>query len=309
MKAVRDAVIWLKGEIPTRDTDGDNVYLSDVIIYCHAKGEQAIKGEFNFGTGDYKKDVYCYVCSQPEFNTYVDSLSHHVGKELFQQYLAADKPLLEKSVVTYFTPPMNCTITNCTINSKPADKTKETKVDYTSEEFWKDAPEGATHYEPETITDNACWVMVSVLSGRKYVTVNEYKLNPLSFIWIIDREVESKSIPRPQPKPVFTQEMSDKWSPEVGRHAMCGDNECMVIGEHCGEFWCKFENGCLQTWSADDLTQPVEPEEKAVNDMVEQLTNEGIVTYDPIMLRILIEKFKGDKISGVTFQPLTVEVK
>jgi hypothetical protein len=33
--------------------------------------------------------------------------------------------------------------------------------------------------------------------------------------------------------------------------------------------------------------------------MVEQLTNEGIVTYDPIMLRTLIEKFKNNKISGI----------
>lgn len=42
-------------------------------------------------------------------------------------------------------------------------------------------------------------------------------------------------------------------------------------------------------------------EEKAEADMIAQLENEGIMTYDPIMLKILISKFKVGKVRGVTF--------
>ena len=49
-----------------------------------------------------------------------------------------------------------------------------------------------------------------------------------------------------------------EWKPEVGKHAIHDGNECMIIAEHCGEFWCKFKNGGLQTLSANDLTKPVE---------------------------------------------------
>lgn len=37
---------------------------------------------------------------------------------------------------------------------------KET-IDYTSEEFWKNAPEGATHWEPGDDTWNAGWIKVT----------------------------------------------------------------------------------------------------------------------------------------------------
>ena len=49
------------------------------------------------------------------------------------------------------------------------------------------------------------------------------------------------------------------------------------------------------------LTPPKSDIEMAFEDMEHELEAEGIDGYDSIMLRILIEKFKGNKIRGVTF--------
>jgi hypothetical protein len=116
--------------------------------------------------------------------------------------------------------------------------------------------------------------------------------------------------------PVFTQEMADKSVlPSVGDKCYItyptGSHDCEVLGYDGSYVWFKGV-GIHRTFRVDKcefkpLTPPITLEEQALNDMVEQLTNEGIITYDPIMLRILIEKFKGNKIRGVTFQPLAVK--
>ena len=282
-KTVRDAVMWLKGEIPAIDTDGHNIYLYDVIIYCHTKGKQAIKGEFNFGTGNYKKDVYCYVCSQPEFNTYVDSLSHHAGKELFQQYLAADKK-------------------ECEDIATPADLLDE----------------NSRQSKVARIGDLLHNMSCSMDDENEQNEFGGYA----SYLWdLADYFRNSSSSSEAQPKPAFTQEMCDNGElPSVGM-------ECMILFDNDSEpewheiTWYGLFNGnpsflCKgkQCWPErggefhiKPLTTPLSAEDQALDDMVEQLTNEGISAYDPIMLRILIEKFKNNKISGVSFKPLTVD--
>ena len=54
--------------------------------------------------------------------------------------------------------------------------------------------------------------------------------------------------------------------------------------------------------NADKKTaKPQLEEDAAYYDMVNQLNNEGITIYDPIMLKILIEKFKNNKIENITW--------
>jgi hypothetical protein len=113
-------------------------------------------------------------------------------------------------------------------------------------------------------------------------------------------------------EPVFTQEMADNGVlPSVGMEVELVVFENLTSLGHIEFknevgflFRYKENNLCdFMEFSSDiafkPLTPPITLIDKALNDMVEQLTNEGIVTYDPIMLRILIEKFKNNKISGI----------
>ena len=139
------------------------------------------------------------------FELCVKDLSHHAGIKLFNEYVKADKKLLEK----------------------------ESKVDYTSEEFWEDAPEGATHYGSDCYSYNAAWY--------KDIEKNDFKCVAICYGggWTIvnsssDIISERKLIERPKPQPkesnmnsVFTQEMSDNGElPSVGMVVVDKRNNC-----------------------------------------------------------------------------------
>lgn len=145
---------------------------------------------------------WSYICSRNQFNAEVTSLSHHAGVELFKEYLAADKT--------------------------PANK-ENTKVDYTSEEFWKDAPEGHNYavinnkvhdsisfynhppkYEYSVKFDNDHTMICFDDGGDQY--------NTCSF------HVAERPQPKPE-KPVYTQAMADNGElPSVGM-------ECLFKGK------------------------------------------------------------------------------
>jgi len=170
MKTVRDAVIVFKAEWP--DFDGLLEGSSTAAIGCSTitNEVQMVGSECNVG-------LYFITCNESEFNTYVDLLSRHAGKELFQQYLAADKTLLEK----------------------------EAKVDYTSEEFWKDEL-----YSPYlcVIIDNKTGLKIwkrslPTIDSGFYWFYGDSELYDGSESYAISRYA---FIPRPQPKPVFTKE-------------------------------------------------------------------------------------------------------
>ena len=110
--------------------------------------------------------------------------------------------------------------------------------------------------------------------------------------------------------PVFTQAMADNGVlPSVGMEYLDEDGQlCEAIANYSNFVVGVQTEHLIQQYpsvsvSRNDRVKPLTPPitliDKALNDMVEQLTNEGIVTYDPIMLRILIEKFKNNKISGI----------
>jgi hypothetical protein len=82
---------------------------------------------------------------------------------------------------------------------------------------WSKAPEGATHYAPETHENRACWI-IRVAGSSEYVTVEEFKKRPSSFVWLSGDIMESDEfiVPRPQPL-TYTQAMAGKGElPSVG---------------------------------------------------------------------------------------------
>ena len=288
-KTVRDAVIEFKGETSNIPVSGKQ---DEPLVLLRIRDENGKKGGLMCGGSvGFDEIYYSNICTYDEFNTYVDSLSHHAGKELFRQYLAADKPLLEKEC-------------------------KSMDIDYTSEEFWED----------ELYSPYLC-VIINSKTGLKIWKRSLPAINSEFYRFDEDSEfyggIESYSVSehtlilRPQPKPVFTQAMANHGiKPLVGMECNFkkrGAMESGVVTAITKRFIIFTDSfGDEHVRKIDDLTiepltPPVSPEEQALNDMVEQLTNEGIVAYDPIMLRILIEKFKNNKISGVSFKPLTVD--
>ena len=101
----------------------------------------------------------------------------------------------------------------------------DSKTDYTSEEFWKDAPDGATHCGVFKTYDE--WFKV----GTDVEVWGGYSW--CSTVWIVGLVVENNSgycnfIPRPKPSPVFTKAMSDAGElPRVGMECMVYNAELM----------------------------------------------------------------------------------
>ncbi len=94
-------------------------------------------GEKRVGTGyfgawlDYPYgDGVIKVCNKKEFLKCVAEMANHAGRIEYVNYLGADKTLLKK----------------------------ENKVDYTSAEFWKDAPEGSISYASTSGIDCKYWL-------------------------------------------------------------------------------------------------------------------------------------------------------
>ena len=118
--------------------------------------------------------------TRDEFNTLVDELSTNFGRSSFK-HLAIWQAELKES--------------------------KETKVDYTSEEFWKDAPDGATGHSEDNECYGECWY--------KNITSESFYCMPVSSgIWIHSFDtwqLERRGvITRPKPQPVFTKEFAIK---------------------------------------------------------------------------------------------------
>lgn len=133
---------------------------------------------------------------------------------------------------------------------------------------------------------------------------------------LYERYVRSKKSPLTKVaeiKPLYTQEMNDNgilpsagmgfldsesFDPKVKRICLLVDGDNAVYKDDARGV----EYIAATLAECEPLPTPVKAEDKAVMDMIEQLTSEGIVTYDPIMLQILIEKFKANKITGVSFK-------
>jgi len=146
-------------------------------INCHRGKAPIQRGLIFVSTFDNGVLIDKSSCTKLQFNQLVEDMSHHEGGSLFDLYTKSDKTPL----------------------------TKENKVDYTSEEFWKDAPEGSE------MVQAGCTVF--------YTTYIKDLLPEKYTVWITNKNIwrtvsgrpnECRPlIPRPKPQPVFTQAMAD----------------------------------------------------------------------------------------------------
>ena len=182
---------------------------------------------------------------------------------------------------------------------------------------WDEAPEWATSYAKLKNKDwyyylnDKCYAFYTNLDE-----VYEYGLADESTEYFLfgDFDVLEK---RPQPKPIYTQAMSDAGElPPIGSMFIdvelndIGDDSAVLAIAHDlplkrvvykrGDTLIDSEYFGAVAHECKPIDQRTDSE-KAIEDMIEQLKMEGICSYDPIMLRILIGKFKGSKIHGVTF--------
>ena len=108
---------------------------------------------------------------------------------------------------------------------------KDTKVDCTSEEFWKDAPEGATHYMPESDGWHKAWFTITEKT-KTMIRVGFHDVFGCAG-YELSQLISDGLIPRPKPSPVFTQSMSDANElPSVGAEVLFNDDT---------DFDCKFD--------------------------------------------------------------------
>lgn len=184
---------------------------------------------------------------------------------------------------------------------------------------WDEAPEGATHYMPLSEMFCEAWVKDVGENSYSYIVIDEPDTDWDTASFSYPKTAMSHLIEKPEPsKPVFTQAMADKGElPSVGMECLATYTDWRSSPENVviecvipNWVWVSFPDKSVE----DDfycISIPLSKvkfkaiqtdEDKAVEDMVEHLTNEGIVTYDNIMLKILIEKFKAGKIHGVTFK-------
>jgi hypothetical protein len=290
LKTVWDAVNELRGDLNnTYNFNGDEVYL--FYFVCHNSiGSSYI----NHGShGDINN-----ICTIAEFNELVEEMTlgldvNPVNHGHYLNYVDADKVLLEK----------------------------EAKPDYTSLEFWKDAPDDATHY---------------ILSKNKFgnsdfviETPDSYKGTSEGISYWPKDEVTDDNwvlIPRPQSTPtetpeekealdsiinkplVYTQEMVDNGElPSVGMECMAkrfheSDNGLMIsfiIGTKKELDYMVFErnnkleqhhivNGVWEFSPIDTRTK----KEKAIDAIEDELS--GVVYLTRSALELAYDKWVGE---------------
>lgn len=273
MKTIRDAVIEFKGEWPFG--------MCNSIIF--GKQDQGYNSFHRNLPEEMPNSNWHYVCSREGFGLYATELSHHKGEDLFNKYVKADK--------------------------KPAEK--ESKVDYTSEELWKNAPEGATHYGAENESYGAAWY--------KDVNKNTFTVWPISHgKWhkslgdggsLFDRNL----IERPKPQPIFTKAMSD-----AGERAPIGSTVDVegvhyelvkyVIRSNTSFALCVEVTGlCSYMFNLSEL-EPIDTrtdKEKAMQDMKESYIGKdpqrNLTSEFPSVVCDIFEAISSGNIHGVTW--------
>ena len=165
------------------------------------------------------------------FNRKVEECSHHAGIELFNEYVKADKKLLEK----------------------------ESKVDYTSEEFWEDAPKGSTLWDPQChvwCDDNGYWPEGSY-SYRKAVQAGLGT---------------GRYIHRPKPQPLFTKAMQGAGElPCIGMEVSFDRMIVTIVGYTLkGMPVFEMPNGMVDSFNSNNSYRPIDTRsdrEKAIDYM------------------------------------------
>ena len=172
------------------------------------------------------------------------------------------------------------------------------------------------NYKAAAAVYSAYSAYANYISYAAYVDAADAK-NRVDYYFSITGENKQDYIDALSPiiaSPVYTQAMANHNTlPEVGAWVMVqgyaykssnqdwfkvevlGHYEGKVIAESCSEA------NRVQLFDKFKPSDTRTDAEKALEDMEHELEAEGIGGYDSIMLKILIEKFKGNKIRGVTF--------
>lgn len=235
-KTVVDAVKELKADLG--NSYGYNREEDSIICFDKYEGD-IICDEARYKS-NYKEN---YICNISEFNTEVESMSNDAGTGKFLSYQKATKTPL----------------------------TKEAKVDYKSEEFWKDAPKGVKNYatmEPwgeehiYWLDDDGYWF------EEKYYKFGVFTESTANFV----KDEFTIVATRPKPSPVFTKAMSDAGeqikqgmlfqckSGEVAELLLPIDESGMGVAMFDGEYCIMCQSGILPIDTSTD-------KEKAIDDI------------------------------------------
>ena len=183
-------------------------------------------------------------------------------------------------------------------------------------DIWKNAPEAATHYAPETEYDVDCWVWVDG-NEHKFVCVGDDTLDDKR-VWYNDGPFNGVLIPRPVQSSIFTQEMADDGVlPSVGMECRLGELLVVYILGKTKNFELTGQLA-FEVIGGDDerinevgtslgnfkpLTPPKTDDEKFMDALVEY----NLCTDDLDWKEHLLGFIKSGELHGVSFQPLTVE--
>ena len=293
LKAVWDAVNELRGDLlgsTYANTHKENYKTLDVYLHVVLTNDyepQPIGSFVIYSSNESARGDVRFICTIAEFNALVEDMTlgldvNPVNHGHYLNYVDADKTLLEK----------------------------ESEVDYTPEEFWKDAPEGATHHCGAHNGFSEVWI--------KDLKEDSYSFRVVGSLYASDEWRHTNTImrdelkyltPRPQPKPVkpvYTQEMADSGVlPSVGMKCIAESNG-VVGGSYLvtvsqindkGQFACIDENGdYLIHYPDEDKSESFKPidtrtsKEKAIDYMnyaynkgqsMEDVFNEIVKGYVP----------------------------
>ena len=224
MKTVIDAVNEFKGEWPC-----------SWLLMCQTNDLNKSHPNFKIkeSTGIDVNDYHDHLCTKQEFNDLVSQMETNFGKcklpyaeyksewEYVQTFKSSCEPQWLKDN-------MKKTMDKCM--TKLANKIRsDFKSDKELEvmDIWKDAPKDAEYYQPNDSDYYEAWY--------KSVTANDYCIKIGGGKWQYcnyssDALTNGTLIPRPQPKPVFTQEMCDnKILPPIGSKAQfIGSDDYLV---------------------------------------------------------------------------------
>ena len=235
--------------------------------------------------------------SYAEFDVKVKGMSHHAGHELYERYVRSAKTPL----------------------------TKETKVDYTSLEFWKDAPDDMSKFGSigisgeEVFYNNTRYCYEKSGKDFPFNTENEctFDFNEVTLI-----------ATRPKPSPVFTKAMSDAGAlPQVGMMVIDKRNNCeyeilltadtngyYVMQGYDGSYHCEL----LKYLKPIDTRTDKEKADDKMRESLEdgkayqfdyQLKGVRVGVYNKREGKFILSESSIYTVYCTNIQPLTVEVK
>ena len=243
MKTVWDAVSELKGDFNLDGLDTEEYFNQVICTNCAFDGYSS--GFVTTGSGVKDNKYWTVICTKEEFNELVLEMENN-----FYKYNM-------NGVTNYQIALAEGTVTKLEV---------ESKVDYKSEEFWKDAPEwakelgtknGVMNYWMDDVSYQLC---LHDKNARVFFS-NYDSSDKLSFLNVATR---------PQPKPVYTQEMADKGElPSVGMEVLVrGCKRVILLGpDSDGDYVTTNEHGAYDFDSADQL-KPIDTrtkKEKAID--------------------------------------------